>query len=332
MTEPRAIEEELVKAAVEATGLPASVFGLDADVEDELGLRAERRDALVASAAHRLGLDASRARGRTLRELARSLEGEVEKGQLAGKVALVTGSGHGLGKALVRELASLGASVVVNSFHSRARGEETAEELRREGHDAIHLWGSVAHEGHLEALFRAVEERFSVLDIFVNNASNGIIGPLEHTTPEQWERSYKTNVVALHQGALRAARLMTRGGHVASITTPAARKCTPFFGCQGAVKAAVEALIRYLAVELAPRGIRVHALAPGPIYGELLDRYPGSERLVRLWEGLSSQHRLVTEAEVARLIARSFTDPALILSGSVVLADSGVIASMDGYR
>src|SRR5260370_1413183 len=123
-------------------------------------------------------------------------------------------------------------------------------------------------------MFDEIAGRFGRLDIFIQNASNGYLGPLEYATPEHWEKSYRTNVVSLHQGALRAADLMREGGQIAALTTPAAQRCTPLFGLQGSVKAAIESLVRYLAVELAPRGIRVNSFAPGAIYGEGVDADP----------------------------------------------------------
>jgi len=327
--------EAVRTAASEVAGHPRAVLHLDADLEDDLGIRLGSRPEILRRAAARLGVPVpGPVEARTLRALAEALTGgaDTRPGPLEGKVAFVTGSGHGIGKVLVRELASLGAAVVVNSFHSRDRGEATTAELVAEGRTAVHLWGSVAQPRHLDEMFDQIRERFGVLDIFVNNASNGLIAPLEYVTPEHWEKGYRTNVIALHQGALRAAELMTRGGDIASLTSPAAQKCTQLFGCQGTIKAAVEGLLRYLAVELAPRGIRVNAIAPGPIYGELLTRYPESSRLIRLWESISPERRLRTETEVAQFVARYLTDPTLPVMGNVVLADSGVTLPMQAYR
>ncbi|HET6898640.1 MAG TPA: SDR family oxidoreductase [Vicinamibacteria bacterium] len=327
--------EAVLAAVTEVTGHPREILLLDADLEDDLGIRLGARPEILRRAAGTLGVPVPAApEARTLRALAATLgEGAgARRAPLEGKVAFVTGSGHGIGKVLVRELAALGAAVVVNSFHSRDRGEATTAELVAEGRTAVHLWGSVAQPRHLDEMFDQIRERFGVLDIFVNNASNGLIAPLEHVTPEHWEKSYRTNVIALHQGAMRAAALMTRGGDIASLTSPAAQKCTQLFGCQGTIKAAVEGLLRYLAVELSPRGIRVNAIAPGPIYGELLDRYPESSRLIRLWESISPERRLRTEKEVAQFLVRYLTDKTLPLSGTVVLADSGVTIPMHAYR
>ena len=312
-------------------GLPAGALHAEALLEDDLGLRPARREELMRVAAARLGVVPPPHGGeRTLADLARALEGErpAATGALAGKVAFVTGSGHGLGKCLAADLASQGAAVVVNSFHSRDRGEAATAELRAAGHEAVHIWGSVANPRHLDGMFQEIEGRFGRLDIFIQNASNGYLGPLEHATPEHWEKSYRTNVVSLHQGALRAADLMKDGGSIAALTTPAAQRCTPLFGLQGPVKAAIEALVRYLALELAPRRIRVNSFAPGAIYGELLFRYPESSRLIPTWEALTTGLRLCTEEEVARSIVNFMTDPGLDASGSLVLSDAGLSKTM----
>jgi enoyl-[acyl-carrier protein] reductase III len=250
---------------------------------------------------------------------------------LAGKVALVTGSGHGLGKVMARQLASLGARLVVNSFHSRQRGEETAAELVAAGHEAVHLWGSVANPRQLDQMFDDIESRFGILDIFVNNASNGFLGPLEHTTPKLWERSYRTNVIALHQGAMRAARLMVNGGHIITVTTPAAQRCVEYFGCQAAIKAAAESLARYLAAELRSKKIFVNAVSAGAIDGELLRSYPNSDRLIPRWASMSVMGRVCSEEEVVRFIVRLLVDPvAGALSGSRLSIDGGVSIATPG--
>jgi enoyl-[acyl-carrier protein] reductase III len=312
-------------------GLPAAALRPDALLEDELGLRPTRREEALRLAAARLGVaPPAGAAARTLGDLARALEGEpaAAGGRLAGKVAFVTGSGHGLGKCLAAELAGQGAAVIVNSFHSRDRGEATTAELCAAGHHAVHIWGSVANPRHLDAMFDEIGQRFGRLDVFIQNASNGYLGPLEHATAEHWDKSFRTNVVSLHQGALRAVDLMKDGGSIAALTTPAAQRCTQLFGLQGSVKAAIEALVRYLAVELAPRGIRVNSFAPGAIYGELLTSYPESARLIPTWEALTTGLRLCTEEEVARHVVNFMTDPGLDAVGSLVLSDAGLSKTM----
>jgi enoyl-[acyl-carrier protein] reductase III len=322
----------LIEVLTEA-GIPARVLHPEARLEADLGLRPARLVEVARKCAVKLGVQPRHDLGaaKTLSDLASAIEGmprAAARPALDGKVAFVTGSGHGLGRSLAIELAMRGATVVVNSFHSRDRGEATALELREAGCQAVHIWGSVAQPRQLDDIFLEIERRFGRLDVFVQNASNGYLGPLEFATPEHWEKSYRTNVVSLHQGALRAAALMKDGGCIAALSTPAAQRCTPMFGLQGTVKAAVESLVRYLALELAPKGIRVNAYAPGPIYGELLFKYPEASRLVPSWEIISAGHRLSTEEEVARSVVNFMIEPALMATGAFVLSDAGVSKGM----
>jgi NAD(P)-dependent dehydrogenase (short-subunit alcohol dehydrogenase family)/acyl carrier protein len=242
-----------------------------------------------------------------------------------GKIALVTGSGHGIGRAIAMRLAELGASVIVNSFHSRARGEETTEAIRAAGGQAEHMWASVANPGHLRRLFAEIESRFGCLDFFVSNASNGAIAPLRDVTNEHWDRAFRTNIVAFHQGALMAAHLMKRrgGGKIMTLSSPGAHRYIEYFGCMGPIKAAVESLTRYLAIELASDNIQVNAVSVGPIYGELLRKYPDSERLIRHWESLSAGNKLGEETDVANFVTYLLSNEASKVTGSVLLLDSG---------
>jgi acyl transferase domain-containing protein/NAD(P)-dependent dehydrogenase (short-subunit alcohol dehydrogenase family)/acyl-CoA thioesterase FadM len=235
-----------------------------------------------------------------------------------GKVALVTGSGRGIGKVIVQRLADLGAQVVVNSFHSRDQGERTTAEILARGGKAVHLWGSVANPSHLQRIFSEIERRFDGLDYFISNASAGVFAPLIEVTPEHWDRCFRTNVVALHQGALLAAPLMRRrgGGKILALSSVGAQLCFDYFGCVGPVKAAVEALVRYLAVELAADGIQVNTVTAGPVKGDLLDSFPGRPR----WERLVPRQRMITEDESAEPVLFLLTHDGM--NGASLLVDA----------
>jgi acyl transferase domain-containing protein/NAD(P)-dependent dehydrogenase (short-subunit alcohol dehydrogenase family)/acyl-CoA thioesterase FadM len=218
----------------------------------------------------------------------------------AGKVALVTGSGRGIGKVIALRLADLGAQVVVNSFHSREQGERTAAEASARGGEAIHVWGSVANQAHLQRIFDEIDTRCGGLDFLVSNASAGVFAPLQQVTPEHWDRCFRTNVTALHQASLLAAQRMRRrgGGKIVALSSVGTQLCFDYFGCVGPVKAAVECLVRYLAAELAADCIQVNAVTAGPVYGELLDAHPDRPR----WEKLAPRGSFSTEEEVAEAV------------------------------
>lgn len=241
----------------------------------------------------------------------------------AGKIALVTGSGHGLGRVIAQRLARAGCRLIINSFHARDQGEQTAADIVAEGGEAIHLWGSVAQREHLERIFGEIDASFGGLDFLVSNASNGIIAPLSQVEEIHWERSFKTNVVGLHRATMLAAPLMARrgGGRVVTISSPGADRYIEHFGCQGPVKAALESLVRYLAVELGPQNIQVNALSAGPVYGDLLSRYPDQERLIPYWESRTTTGRLASEEDMAEAVLWLLSPQARPVNGATLLAD-----------
>jgi NAD(P)-dependent dehydrogenase (short-subunit alcohol dehydrogenase family)/acyl carrier protein len=242
-----------------------------------------------------------------------------------GKIVLVTGSGHGLGKALACHLADLGATVVINSFHSRQRGEATAEEIVAAGGSAVHIWASVANDAQRDSLFDEIESRFGTLDFFVSSASDGTLARMEDVTPNDWEKSFRTNVIGLHQSALRAAQLMKRsgGGKIVTLSMIPTDRYLPYAGCQATVKAGVETLTRYLAVEFAPLNIQVNCVKAGAVYGELLEKWPESGTLIPEWEARTPAGRLCHPEEVAAMVAAVLRDELKFMTGSTIVIDGG---------
>ena len=251
---------------------------------------------------------------------------------LFGKVAVVTGSGRGVGRTIARVLASRGATVVVNSFHSRESGDQTAGEINDEGGSAIHVWGSVANPTHVDQLFDQIEARFGQLDILVCNASDGRIGSFMELKQQDWDRAFRTNVVGHHQCAVRAAPLMRSGGGGSIVTMSAvgANGYIDGLGSQGVVKAAVESLTRYLACELGPHGIRVNCVVGGPIYGDLLSRFPEARSVQAHWESITPDGQLCSPLDLANAIAFLVGDEARGINGSIWNVDHGFSATADG--
>lgn len=248
------------------------------------------------------------------------------KRQFEGKVAFVSGSGRALGKDIAVYLAELGATVIVNSFHSRNQGDETVAQIKAAGGSALHAWGSVANPEHLDNIFNTIEAEFGALDFFISNASNGMLARLDQITPEHWEKAFRTNVVGLHQSALRAVNLMKKrgGGKIVTLSSPASHGYVDYFGCMGTVKAAVESLTKSMAIEFAPYNIQVNCVSPGPIYGELLNKWPESKRLISEWEDATVTGRLCESRDVSHFIAYLLGDAVKLFTGSVIVMDGGI--------
>ena len=188
------------------------------------------------------------------------------------KIALITGSGRGIGRSIAIQLASEGADVVVNFFRNRVPAEETAQVIRELGRKALVVKANVGDLDELAGLFDLIERNFGGLDLFVSNAASGYNRPVLEQKPKGWEWTMNINARALLFGAQMAAPLMQKrgGGSIVSISSPGSDKVLPGYIVVGASKAAIESLTRYLAVELAPLGINVNAVSPGLVETDAL--------------------------------------------------------------
>lgn len=320
-------------------GYPSEAVFPEALLEEDLGLTQDR----VRQLLEEMGAAARAQMPRTVKELldgsgyaepagprpaGRPRDGRPEEKPLAGKIAFVTGSGRGVGRVIAHTLARAGATVIVNSFHSKDKGEAATREIQAGGGRAVHLWGSVAKEDHLQRMFKEIESQFGGLDFFVANASNGIIAPLARIEAAHWEKGFRTNVIGLHQAALLAVPLMRKrgGGRIVTMSSFAAHRVADYFACMAAVKAAVESLTRYLAVEFAPDGIEAVCISTGAVEGELMTIWPEAKRLQEFWASRSLVGRLITEQEYADLILRHLLSPPGLFVGQTIVADGGALA------
>lgn len=250
---------------------------------------------------------------------------------LSGRVALVTGSGRGVGRTIARVLAARGAHVIVNSFHSREQGEQTTAEIIAEGGQASHFWGSIAHPEHVERIFQQIERDFGRLDILVCNASDGRLGSFLELSPADWERAFSTNVSGHYRCSVRAAHLMqAAGGAIVTMSAVGADRYIEGLGCQGVVKAAVETLTRYLACEFGRWGIRVNCVVGGPVYGELLAKFPEAQATRRHWEAMVPDGELCSPLDLAHTIGFLVSDEARGINGAIWSVDHGFSATADG--
>ena len=246
--------------------------------------------------------------------------------EFAGKVAFVTGSGHGLGRVTACELARRGATVIVNSFHNRTAGEETVTMIQDAGGKAVHQWGSVAQPAQLDDIFAAIEQQFGGLDFFIHNASDGIFAKLDQAREKDWMRSFRTNVLGFHHGAMRAAELMRRrgGGKIVTLSAVYEGLTVDYFGVQGPVKAALESLTRFVAKEVLDDNIQVNCIALGALEGDIMNAYPEADRIIAMTESRSQGRRRCTELEAAKAQAFLLSSAADSITGSVLRMDRGM--------
>lgn len=245
------------------------------------------------------------------------------------KVALVTGSGRGIGRAIALELAARGADVVVNYFRNRKPAEETAGAIRAMGRKAIVAKANVGDLEHLAGLFATVQSEFGGLDILVNNAASGVNRPIVELKSRGWDWSMNINARAALFGAQYALPLMQArgGGHIVSITSAGSRRVLPDYAAVGASKAALEAVTRYLAVEFAPYNIVVNAVSPGMVATEALAHFrqlqADLDGAVENVKQRTPAGRLTTPEDVAAVVAFLCSEAANMIRGQVVDVDGG---------
>ena len=356
--------EKVRQCAASVTRYPLDILTGDAQLENELGIDSVKQAEAMAVLLKELGLGrvpALASRPRTMAALCEAARAWLPSSTppvsppvssvevsarpsvpvppavrpelpFAGKIALVTGSGKGIGKVIATRLARAGARVAVNSFHSREEGETTTREILDAGGQALHLWGSVAQEEHLERMFATLREQWGGLDFLVCNASNGFIGPFDRIAPRDWDKAFRTCITGTYECAMRARALMAGrgGGAIVTMSTSLSQRYMRDLGCQGVVKAGVESLTRYLAAELAPEGIRTNCVSAGPVHGELLERFPAAPARVSRWEEATPGGRLCTADDVADVTELLLGPRTRRVNGAIWVVDAGLSGTVDG--
>ncbi len=189
--------------------------------------------------------------------------------KLAGKVAVVTGSSKGIGAAIAKELAAAGAAVVVNYSSSKEGADRVVAEITKDGGQAVAVQANVSRPQDIQRLFAETKKVFDHLDIVVNNAGIYEFAPLEAVTPEHFHKQFDLNVLGLLLTTQEAARHFgSGGGSVINISSVVSTYAPPNGSVYSATKAAVDAITKSLAKELAPRKIRVNSINPGMVETE----------------------------------------------------------------
>jgi enoyl-[acyl-carrier protein] reductase III len=246
---------------------------------------------------------------------------------LAGKTALVTGAARGIGRAIARKLAHAGCDVIVNYYNSSEEAEALCEEFRALGRRAVALKASVGLPDSVDEMFAEIPKHFSRLDIVISNAASGVLKPAMEMTLKHWRWCMETNAFALNLLAQRALPLMGAGGRIIAMSSLGSVRAMPNYAFIGASKAALESLVRSLAQELGPRGVRVNAVSAGVVETDALSYFPNREELLASFKARTPAGPVLTPEDVAGAVYLLCLPEAAMINGHTLFVDGGFAIS-----
>ena len=244
-------------------------------------------------------------------------------------IVLITGALTGIGRATAMAFAHLGASLVVSGRRDDA-GHTLAADLRALGVHAEYLRADVRHEADVRRLVEQTVERFGRIDVAVNNAgTEGQLGPITEQSEDNYRATFDSNVLGVLLAMKHEMRAMLHqgSGAIVNLSSIAGQVGVAGAAVYAASKHAVEGLTKSAALEGAAAGVRVNAVAPGPVQTEMLDRFTGgSEDIKRGFLASLPARRAGTPDEIAQTIVFLASNKARFLTGQCVAVDGGFTA------
>jgi len=250
--------------------------------------------------------------------------------ELTGKKALVTGGSRGIGRGIALALAKQGADVAINYRSNTEEAEKVVAEIKKLGREGFAVQADVSKGQEIVRAFGEVRERWGKLDILVNNAGIALSAPFDQTSEEQWDQVLNTNLKSQFLCTKEAIKLMGSGGKIICLSSIASGGVGVGFGGTAAYvasKGGVIGLVEDLAVELAPKGININAIAPGVIETDMTKEFLANEQMKAGFLAKIPKKRFGKPEDIGAAAAFLASNEADYITGAVLYVDGGWLAA-----
>ena len=213
--------------------------------------------------------------------------------------------------------------MIINYLKNHEAAKTTVEELKLQGIKTTRIKAHVGEEAAIDSLVSKIENQFGQLDILVNNAASGVMRPTTELSVKHWDWTMNINARGPWMLSVAASRLMPDGGRIINISSPGSTWVLPAYFAVGVSKAAIEAVTRYLAVELGPKGIAVNTVSPGFVMTEALNAFPDQQGIRDIASRPTPAGRTITPEDVSNVVAMLCSSEAEMIRGQVIVVDGG---------
>ncbi len=242
---------------------------------------------------------------------------------LLNKVALITGGARGIGKATALKLARSGCDIAIVYYNSSDEAALLVDEIKTLGRRAVAFQANVADHQSVKDMFTQFREHFDRLDFLISNAASGVLKSALKMSTKHWRWCMETNALALNHLVSEGRPMMPPGSRVVALSSLGAHRAIPNYAFIGASKAALEALVRSLSLELAEFGISANTVSAGVVDTDALKHFPNREQLLEEFEATSLAGRPLTPEDVADTVYLLCLPEAAMIKGHTLFVDAG---------
>ena len=239
------------------------------------------------------------------------------------KVALITGGARGIGRAIACRLAAAGADIAIVYYNSSDEAALLVEELQQQGRRAIALQANVADESSVMNMAQAFLTHFDKVDFLISNAASGVLKPEMLMSTKHWRWCMETNALGLHHLVRAFYDVLPSGGRVLALSSLGASRAIPNYSFIGASKAALEALVRSLSLELAEKNVTVNTISAGVVDTDALKHFPNREHLLDQHQMKSLAKRGLLPQDVADVAFLLCQPESQMIRGQTITVDAG---------